>query len=48
MIDVVFWIQVKAAWSKRCDVKMASKEEIQKDSPSKKLIDEMSDDFKLS
>ena len=46
MIDEVFWIQVKAAWSKRCNVKMADKEAIRKDSPSKELIDEMSD-FKL-
>ncbi len=46
MIDEVFWIQVKAAWSQKCDVKMADRETIERDSPSDDLIDEMMD-FRL-
>ena len=46
MIDEVFWIQVKASWSQKCDVKLAGKEKIEEDSPSEDLIDDMMD-FKL-
>lgn len=37
---------MKAAWSQKCDVKMADRETIERDSPSDDLIDEMMD-FRL-
>ena len=46
MIDEVFWIQVKAAWSQKCDVRMADKKTIENDSPTNDLVDEMMD-FRL-
>lgn len=46
MIDEVFWIQVKAAWSQKCDVKLADKKTIEEESPDEDLVDEMMD-FKL-
>lgn len=45
VIDEVFWIQVKAAWSKKC-VELADKKTIDEESPGDDLIDEMMD-FRL-
>lgn len=46
MIDVVFWTQVKAAWSKRCDIALADPEKIKGEAPPSKVIDQLKD-FKL-
>ncbi len=41
MIDVVFWNQVKAAWSQACDVKFVDREKVKRDAPPEDLIDDM-------
>lgn len=37
-IDLVFWIQVKAAWSQDCDVNYAEPDKIIRDAPPKDLV----------